>query len=121
MKFDSVVLWDSEKTFRPRTLAPGAAPVTVMSHGLGSEWLELTYFERSKTSFPCAAIEPASRNDSPAASAFSAVPSPVKSTAVTTGEPAGELDEAYFALRWKSGIVVSIGPAMYTTLMPLPV
>ena len=37
---------------------------------------------------------------------------PEKLTFVKTGEPAGEPDEAYFALRLKSGIVVSIGPAM---------
>ena len=38
--------------------------------------------------------------------------SPEKFTFVRTGDPAGEPDDAYFALRLKSAMVVSIGPAM---------
>src|SRR5271169_5598656 len=64
-------------------------------------------------------MELASRNISPpAVSAF--VPSVEKSTWVTTGEPAGEPDEANAALRWKSGLVGSRPSAIVATVTPAP-
>ena len=94
MKLDSVVSWIVENTSRPRTLAPGAAPVILMSHGDDGRVCEaLMKACRLYTVLPWAPIELESRNASPP---DVGVPdgSPVKSTCVSTGEPAGEPAEA---------------------------
>ena len=68
---------------------------------------------RSKTVFPWAAIELASRNASPACLRSACSPDLRRSSAaVTTGEPAGEPADAYFGVALEVGRLVSIEPAM---------